>query len=109
MTVHATWKSGRVVIDEAVDWPDGCQLEIRPASEAEALDDNESSDPEAIARWITAFDAIPPLEMTEEEYAEWQAARREQREFELRTFDQRARKLDASIPWRCQNMANEVV
>lgn len=98
MTVHAIWKSGHIVIDEAVDWPEGCQLEIRPLSEAEALDDNESTDPEAIARWIAAFDAIPTLDMTEEEYAEWQAARREQREFELRTFDQRAAKLDAMIP-----------
>ncbi len=96
MTVHAIWKGGHIVIDEAVDWPEGCQLEIRPLSEA--LDDNESTDPEAIARWIAAFDAIPTLDMTEEEYAEWQAARREQREFELRTFDQRAAKLDAMIP-----------
>ena len=98
MTVHAIWKAGRVVIDESVDWPEGFQLEVRPASEAESLDDNESTDPEAIARWIAAFEAIPPIEMTEVEEAEWQAARRGQREFELRTFDQRAARLDAMIP-----------
>jgi hypothetical protein len=98
MTVHAIWKSGHVVIDEAVDWPEGCRLEIRPASECETVDDNESTDPEAIARWVAAFEAIPPLDMTEEEEAEWQAARRVQREFEMRTLNQRAARLDAMIP-----------
>ena len=30
IAVHAKWKDGRVVVDEAVDWPDGCELEVRP-------------------------------------------------------------------------------
>ena len=98
MTVHAIWKSGHVVIDEAVDWPEGCQLDVRPAFERDSLDDNESTDPTAIARWIAAFKAIPPIEMTEEEEAEWQAARHAQRDFELRTFEERAARLDAMFP-----------
>ena len=98
MTVHAVWKNGSVVIDQPVDWPEGYQLEIRPASECEQPNDNESTDPEAIARWIAAFQEIPPLEMTEAEEAEWQAARRTQRELELRTFVERAARLDAMIP-----------
>lgn len=98
MTVHAIWKSGHVVIDEAVDWPEGCQLEVRPAFESDSHDDNESTDPAAIARWIAAFEAIPPIEMTEKEGAEWQAARRAQRDFELRTFEERAARLDAMFP-----------
>jgi len=38
-------------------------------------DDNQGDDPESIVRWIAAVDAIPPLEMTAAEEAEWQAAR----------------------------------
>lgn len=34
-----------------------------------------SDDPRAVAAWIAAFDAIPPLQMTPEEEAAWRAAR----------------------------------
>ena len=46
-------------------------------SEAEQGDDAES-----IARWIAEFDAIPPLQMTPDEEAAWQAARDAQKELE---------------------------
>ena len=89
IAVHAQWKDGRVVFGESVDWPDGCELEVRPlmANRAED-DDGQPNDPEAIARWIAEFQSIPPLQMTAEEEAEWQAARQAQREFELKTFVQ---------------------
>jgi hypothetical protein len=56
-------------------------------------EDEEADDPESIARWIAAFDAIPPLNMTPEEEAEWQAARKAQKEFEKAAFYERADKL----------------
>ena len=31
--------------------------------------DEQSDDPQAVARWVAAFDAIPPLQMTPEEEA----------------------------------------
>ncbi len=37
-------------------------------------EEEQSNDPEAIARWLAAFDAIPPWQMTAAEEAEWQAA-----------------------------------
>jgi len=43
----------------------------------------QPNDPVAIAAWVAAFDAIPPIEMTPAEEAEWQAARRAQRSLEL--------------------------
>ena len=42
------------------------------------------------ALWIAETQAVRPLEMTTEEEAEWQALRQAQREFEIKTFDQRA-------------------
>ena len=75
IAVHAKWKDGRVVVEEAVDWPDGCELEVRLVSVNGSDDDVQPNDPDAIARWIAEFQAIPPLQMTDEELAEWQAAR----------------------------------
>ncbi|MDB5308134.1 MAG: hypothetical protein JWO38_2336 [Gemmataceae bacterium] len=37
--------------------------------------DEQSDEPEAVARWLAAFDAIPPATMTPDEIAAWQAAR----------------------------------
>lgn len=98
VSVHAKWKEGRVVVDEAVDWPEGCELEVRPvAANGSNNDDVESNDPAAIERWIAEFQAIPRLEMTAEEEAEWQVARQAQREFELKTFDQRADQIQKAL------------
>ncbi|QJW94072.1 hypothetical protein [Frigoriglobus tundricola] len=38
--------------------------------------DEQSNDPESIAAWIAAFDAIPPLQMTADEEAVWMTERR---------------------------------
>lgn len=97
ISVHAKWKGGRVVVDEAVDWPEGCELEVHPVTVNGSDDDVESNDPAAIARWIAEFQAVPPLEMTAEEEAEWHAARQVQREFELKTFDQRAEQIQKAL------------
>ena len=58
----------------------------------------QSNAPEAIARWIAEFQAIPPLQMSAEEATEWQAARQAQRELELKTFDQRADQIQQALP-----------
>lgn len=99
IAVHAKWKDGQVVVEEAVDWPDGCELEVRPMIRNGSSDDLvESDDPEMIARWITEFQATPPVQMTATEEAEWHAARQAQREFELKTFQQRADQIQKSLP-----------
>lgn len=87
MAVHAKWKNGRVVVEEAVDWPEGCELEVRPKPFHSSEDDDvQSNDPAVIARWIAEFQAIPPLQLTAEEQAGWQAARQAQREFDPHTL-----------------------
>lgn len=98
IAVHAKWKDGRVIVEDIVDWPDGCELEVRPVSVNDLDDDFQPNDPEGIERWIAEFQAIPPLEMTDEEEAEWQAARQAQRELELQTFHQRADRIQRALP-----------
>jgi hypothetical protein len=94
--IHATWINGKIVPDEPVDWPEGCRLTVDAApglSFAGMSDDEQDSSPEAIAKWIAEFDAIPPVQMTSEEYSRWQSIRNEQGNFELANFDENAAKL----------------
>jgi hypothetical protein len=60
--------------------------------------DEQADDRESIARWIAAFDAIPPLEMTPDEEAEWRAAREAQKAFEIAKFEDHGRQIDALFP-----------
>ncbi len=94
--IKATWIDGQIVPDGPVDWPNALRLTIDPeptGSFAGMSEECQGDDPESIARWIAAFDSIPPLVMTPEEEAAWQAARNAQREFEKSNFDQHAQKL----------------
>lgn len=72
--VRGRWQQGRVVLDEPIDWAEGCRVWIEPESldapsndagdddqpsEADPLRDiqfmteaEQGSDPESIARWV---------------------------------------------------------
>ena len=50
----------------------------------------QSDDPEAISRWLTAFDAIPLAVMTVDEEAAWQIARANQKHTDTMAIDQLA-------------------
>jgi len=89
--IKATWNDGQVVLETPPNWPEGRRLVV--VEDPEPDDDIQGDDPESIARWIAAVDAIPPLEMTAKEEAEWQAARNAQRDLEKATFNERADKL----------------
>lgn len=81
--IHAIWKDGRIIPAEPVDWPDGTTLTVEPIEAPRDTDSEEDllgSDPASIARWIAAYDALPPFQMTEAEEAAWQAARRDVKE-----------------------------
>lgn len=78
--IPAIWKDGRIIPTRPVDWPDGTMLAVEPIEEprdGETPGDMLGDDPAAIARWIAAYDALPPLRMTEDEEEEWRAARRD--------------------------------
>lgn len=61
--------------------------------------DEQPDDPEAIARWLAAFDAVPPVTMTPDEEAAWQAARRNhQKQADTVAFGRFAAALPGSNP-----------
>lgn len=74
--IHAVWKDGRIVPAEPVDWPDGTTLTLEPVGgpgEADSETGLLGGDPASIARWTAAFDALPPLRMSEQEESEMRA------------------------------------
>jgi hypothetical protein len=84
--IKATWRNGQVIPDGAVDWPEGCRLNIEPASVEQITgmtEDEQGEDAESIRRWIEEFDAIPPLPMTPEEEADLMAWRSKVKAFNL--------------------------
>ena len=100
-TLTGIWKNGQVILDSPADWPEGCRVVVVRDYVPDFVGttgDEQADDPESIARWIADFDAIPPLEMTPEEEAEWNAARAAQKAFEIANFEERARRIEALFP-----------
>ncbi len=52
--------------------------------------EKQSNDPEAIARWLAAVDAIPPWEVSAEEEAEWEAARQAVKDYTIARMNERS-------------------
>jgi hypothetical protein len=77
--IRATWKNGRIIPDDPVDWPEGARLLIEPdpAGSLEVSDDAWSNTPEAIAEWLKWCDSVQPLIVSPEEEADAEAWLRE--------------------------------
>jgi hypothetical protein len=90
--IHAIWKNGQIVPTQPVDWPDGTALSVEPIGEPashEADEDLWGDDPASIARRVAAYEALPPLQMSEAEEAEWQAARQEVKDYTIAKMQSR--------------------
>jgi hypothetical protein len=95
-TIKATVKGGRLELNVPPDWPDGTEVIVQPIEPGETFGVQEQAwadTPEAIAEWLGWYDSLEPLMFTDQERAAWEAARREQKEFEKTTFEERAEKL----------------
>ncbi|MBY0459207.1 MAG: hypothetical protein K2V38_17900 [Gemmataceae bacterium] len=62
--IRGTIRNGQVVLDNPVDWPEGTRVEFVATEREEFVgvgmrEDEQGDDPESIARWLAAFDAIP--------------------------------------------------
>jgi len=82
---------------EALEQKVGCLLSPDadpPGTEGDPQDD----DPESVARWIAEANSIPPLTMTAEEEAEWQAARAAQKQLDAAAMDRLIADLPGSQP-----------
>lgn len=94
--IRATVRNGKLETPEPVDLPDGTELVFVPADRSQTHDEIDGvwdDSPEGIEAWIAQLHSLRPLIFTAEERAEWEKAKREQREWELAHFDERAEKL----------------
>jgi hypothetical protein len=100
-TIRAIIRNGRIEVDKPIDLPDGTELTIAiPDSPKTAgIRDEEWSDtPEDIAAWIRWYDSLEPIEFTAEERTSWQAARQEQKDFELAQWEKRSQRIEGQFP-----------
>lgn len=94
--IKGTWKNGLVVLDEKADWPEGSRVVVEPTAQEETLGIREEdwpTTPEGIAEWLRWFDSIERVEMTPEEEAEWQAARKAVKNYTLANQHKRIERL----------------
>ena len=86
--IQAIWKNGRIIPEEPLDWPEGTSLSIQAVEipgEGESVPESDllGNDPESIARWLAAYEALPTSPMTDAEEAEWKAARQAMKEYTI--------------------------
>jgi hypothetical protein len=75
---------GKIEIPAPPDWPDGLEVEVRPADEEFGCnEDEQGDDPESIAAWVAQFDARPRLIMSPEEEAEMNEWRQKVKAFNV--------------------------
>jgi hypothetical protein len=66
-TIRGTIQDGKVVFDSPPGWPEGKEVLVVDPTEANKqvspvsmmTEDEQGDDPELIANWLAAFDAIP--------------------------------------------------
>jgi hypothetical protein len=100
-TIRAIVRNGRLEVDELIDLPDGTELAIALPNPPENLglrEEDWSDTPESIEAWIRWVDSLEPLEFTPSERAAWDAARREDKEFELAQWETRSKAIEEHFP-----------
>lgn len=86
-TIKGRYRNGQIYLSEPVSWPEDSEVLVERIPETtpvEVAEEEWPTDAESIERWIAEFEAIPPLAMTPEEEAAWQAARRDQKNMSFR-------------------------
>jgi hypothetical protein len=95
--IKGIYKNGQIILDRPADWPEDTAVLVEPLPLEQTLGIREEdwpTDAEGIARHLALMDRIEPLEMTPEEEAAWQAARKAQKEFAIANWDKHGRKLE---------------
>ena len=103
--IRSVIHNGRLQLDEPVNLPDGSQVEVivhvtssLPLPALVGMTEVEQEEtPEEIERWIADVESIPPITMSDEEWAAWQQRRKEDREWQLADALEREKRLQRSF------------
>ena len=102
--IQATIQNGRINVPAPSEMSEGARVlvEVRPVPEKNSLaesrfmtEEEQSDDPEEIAKWIADIRALPPLTMTPEEEADLAAWRQKVKEFNVEAV---RRQMEEGIP-----------
>jgi hypothetical protein len=94
MTIQAIVRNGQLELESPLDLPDGTVLTIPVPQSANQDDDT----PEEIERWLRWYDSFEPVQMSDEERAAWDAARKQEREWELSQWEAQSQRLEKLFP-----------
>ncbi|HEY2251496.1 MAG TPA: hypothetical protein VGH74_10570 [Planctomycetaceae bacterium] len=87
LSVKARWKSGQIILDQPVDWPDGCELLVELValpSEKIGIDEADWTDGgDSLADWDAWIATVEPLEYTADEDAAFARFKEEMRRFNI--------------------------
>ena len=89
----ATYRGGQLEFDGEVDWPEGTRVEVHPLQTTVGMDESVwPTTVDGIAALLKRMNEREPLEMTDADFAAWEAERQSekqrQKEFTLQSWTQ---------------------
>lgn len=91
--VLATYRDGQLEFDGGVDWPEGTRVEVHPIATTIGMDEAAwPTTSDGIAALLKRMNERESLEMTDDEFAAWEAEqqseRQRQKEFTRQSWTQ---------------------
>ena len=93
--IHGTYQDGTVELDAPVAWPNGSRVTVVTEPNSYGMSEADwPTTPEGLAAYIARLEAQEVPEMSEEEWAEWQAAREASKHYTLANMEKHIPKFD---------------
>ena len=93
--IHGTYQGGRVELDSPVSWPDGSRVTVTTESKEIGMSEADwPTTPEGIAAYIARLESLEVPEMSDAEWALWQAAREASKRYTLANMEKHIPKFD---------------
>ena len=89
--VKGIYHNGQITLNSATDWPDDCEVIVKPILKEESYgirDEDWPTDPEGIAALAASMGEFEPIEMTSQEEADLAAWRQKLKEYEIARMQQ---------------------
>jgi hypothetical protein len=87
VAARGVWQKGQIVLEDQVDWPEGCEVVVEPLPNGPfkiGIDESEwRDDPASIADWEAWIKTIEPLELTPEEELNFSRFREQMRQYNI--------------------------
>ena len=93
--IHGTYHDGKIELDAPVSWPDGSRVTVTTEPDSFGMSEADwPTTPEGIAAYIAKLESLEVPEMSDQEWAEWQAAREAAKKFTLAHMEQHIPRFD---------------